>query len=59
METAGNTALSGCEALLCTADIDERLRDIRSRMRIVNLSDCPDFDTLFLEHLYLQPIATV
>jgi uncharacterized 2Fe-2S/4Fe-4S cluster protein (DUF4445 family) len=59
METAGNTALSGCEVLLCTADIDERLRDAQSRVRIVNLSDCPDFDALFFEHLYLQPIATV
>jgi uncharacterized 2Fe-2S/4Fe-4S cluster protein (DUF4445 family) len=59
METAGNTALSGCEALLLAADSDERLLDARSRAQIINLSDCPDFDTLFLEQLYLQPIATV
>jgi uncharacterized 2Fe-2S/4Fe-4S cluster protein (DUF4445 family) len=59
METAGNTALSGCEAILHAADSDECLREVRSRARIVNLSDCPDFDTLFLEQLYLQPIATV
>jgi uncharacterized 2Fe-2S/4Fe-4S cluster protein (DUF4445 family) len=59
MESAGNTALSGCEALLRAADGGERLRDARSRARIVNLSDCPDFDALFFEHLHLQPIATV
>ena len=59
MLTMGNTALSGCEALLYAADSDEHLRDARIRARIVNLSDCPDFDTLFLEQLYLQPIATV
>lgn len=57
VETAGNTALSGAEALLLGADAAERLRDVRERAMIVNLSDCPDFDALFLDHLYLQPFA--
>ncbi len=55
--TAGNTSLSGCEALLLLPKAEDRLRELRSRTVIVSLSNCSDFDTLFLEHLYLQPIA--
>ena len=57
--TAGNTALSGCEALLFLPKAEDRLREIRSRAMIVNLSDYTDFNTLFLEHLYLRRVAMV
>jgi uncharacterized 2Fe-2S/4Fe-4S cluster protein (DUF4445 family) len=56
LETAGNTALAGCETLLLSLDSEECLREVRSRAITVNLSNCTDFETLFLEHLYLQPI---
>jgi uncharacterized 2Fe-2S/4Fe-4S cluster protein (DUF4445 family) len=56
IETAGNTALAGGEAILLTADSAEHLREARRQTEIVNLSACADFETLFLEHLYLQPI---
>jgi uncharacterized 2Fe-2S/4Fe-4S cluster protein (DUF4445 family) len=56
LETAGNTALSGCEVLLLSSGSRERLQEARSRATMVNLSSCADFETLFLEHLYLQPI---
>ncbi|HXE95328.1 MAG TPA: ASKHA domain-containing protein [Dongiaceae bacterium] len=59
IETAGNTALSGCEALILSAEAYERLLVIREHAHIVNLSNCPDFETLFLDHLYLQPNAVV
>jgi uncharacterized 2Fe-2S/4Fe-4S cluster protein (DUF4445 family) len=57
IEASGNTALNGCETFLLSADAGERLREARSRATMVNLSGCSDFDTLFLEHLYLQPFA--
>jgi len=59
IETAGNTALSGCEAFLLSASAEERLREIRNRAIIVNLSNCDNFDELFLEHLYLRPVVEV
>jgi uncharacterized 2Fe-2S/4Fe-4S cluster protein (DUF4445 family) len=59
IHTAGNTALSGCEALLLSPDARDRLREARSRAIMVNLSGYSDFETLFLDHLYLQPFAVV
>ena len=59
IETPGNTALAGGEAILLSSESEERLREARNRAKIVNLSDCSDFEALFLEHLYLQPISQV
>ncbi|MBF0505550.1 MAG: DUF4445 domain-containing protein [Nitrospirae bacterium] len=59
IETAGNTALSGCEAFLLSPDAEECLKKIKSRAIIVNLSDCTDFGILFMEHLYLRQVAAV
>ena len=58
IETAGNTALAGCETLLVSADREERLQRIRGRAITVSLSTSDDFEELFLEHLYLQPVGS-
>lgn len=34
----------------------ERLDQLRSRARLINLAHYPDFDQAFLENLYLQPL---
>ncbi len=54
IETAGNTALSGCEAFLLSTHAEGPLDRIRELAIIVNLSECTDFGTLFMEHLYLR-----
>jgi uncharacterized 2Fe-2S/4Fe-4S cluster protein (DUF4445 family) len=55
VETSGNTALAGAEALLFSSRHGERLNEARRLARIENLSDCTDFAALFLDHLFLQP----
>jgi uncharacterized 2Fe-2S/4Fe-4S cluster protein (DUF4445 family) len=57
IETLGNTALSGCEALLLSPGAKERLQEIRSQAVFVNLSTVAEFETLFLENLYLKPAS--
>ncbi len=57
IESSGNTALSGCEALLLLPDAKECLQVIRSNAVSVNLSSVSEFETLFLENLYLKPTA--
>ena len=37
----------------------ERLKALRNRARFVNLARHPDFDQVFLENLYLQPMREV
>ena len=37
----------------------ERLKALRSRARFVNLAQYPDFDQVFFENLYLQPMREV
>jgi uncharacterized 2Fe-2S/4Fe-4S cluster protein (DUF4445 family) len=56
IELCGNTALAGCESLLLLAAKEEELARLRERTAIVNLSHIPDFEELFLESLYLQPM---
>ena len=57
VETSGNTALAGCEAVLISSERKEQLQEVMRRAVIINLSDCADFESLFLEHLYLMPIS--
>lgn len=56
VELCGNTALAGCEHLLLSPTIAADLQSLRRRAAIINLSQVSDFDTLFLENLYLQPL---
>jgi uncharacterized 2Fe-2S/4Fe-4S cluster protein (DUF4445 family) len=57
VETAGNTALAGCEAILLSSEMKERLQELMEHAKTINLSACTDFDMLFLEHLFLMPIT--
>lgn len=57
VETLGNTSLRGAEMLLAKPDAGERIHYARSRAKIINLSSCADFEALFLDNLYLRPVA--
>ena len=56
IEFCGNTALAGCADILLSPAAIGQIKDLRDRARLVNLSLWPDFDDLFLTHLYLQPM---
>jgi uncharacterized 2Fe-2S/4Fe-4S cluster protein (DUF4445 family) len=58
IELCGNTALAGCERLLLSPTGAEDLESLRQRATIINLSQSSDFESLFLESLYLQPLMT-
>ena len=57
IETLGNTALAGCETLLLSSEAKERMQEVRNYAVFVNLSTVAEFETLFLENLYLKPPA--
>jgi uncharacterized 2Fe-2S/4Fe-4S cluster protein (DUF4445 family) len=54
-QLCGNTALAGCEQWLLRPEKRTELVYLRQNATIINLSNLPDFETLFLENLYLQP----
>ena len=56
VELLGNTALAGCADALLSSAAAEHLRNVRQRARTINLAQCPDFDDIFLENLYLRPM---
>ena len=56
VELCGNTALAGCEDMLLSPVVVELLKSLGNEARIINLSQCLDFDHIFLENLYLQPM---
>ncbi|MEI7645521.1 MAG: ASKHA domain-containing protein [Chloroflexales bacterium] len=56
VELCGNMALAGCEEALLSPLILESMQRIGDQARIINLSQYSDFDILFLENLYLQPV---
>jgi len=58
VELCGNTALAGCEDVLLSSVAYQHLNDLRDKARVINLSQCPDFDALFFENLYLQPVGS-
>jgi uncharacterized 2Fe-2S/4Fe-4S cluster protein (DUF4445 family) len=58
IELAGNTALTGAAALLLSAGARAVLDRARATARSINLAQLPDFDAIFLEHLYLQPMKS-
>jgi uncharacterized 2Fe-2S/4Fe-4S cluster protein (DUF4445 family) len=51
----GNTALNGCELALLSPEAADQLKNIRSLAHLINLTQCRDFDDIFLENLYLRP----
>jgi uncharacterized 2Fe-2S/4Fe-4S cluster protein (DUF4445 family) len=52
-----DAALSGCERLLVAPASASELRSLRAKARIANLAQTPDFDSLFLENLYLRSLG--
>ena len=54
-ELCGNTALSGCGKLLFTADRCGVVQNIREKTSVISLSQTPEFDNRFIQHLYLKP----
>jgi uncharacterized 2Fe-2S/4Fe-4S cluster protein (DUF4445 family) len=56
VELCGNTALAGCERLLLSPERNSEVMTLREHSTIINLCQTFDFDSLFLENLYLQPM---
>lgn len=54
VELCGNTALAGCKDVLLSSAVAKRLKILRNQVKIINLSQCPDFNDLFFKNLYLQ-----
>lgn len=57
VELCGNTALAGCEMILISADQSLGLESLRKKARVINLSNHSEFEDLFLESLYLEPMG--
>jgi len=55
VELCGNTALAGCEDAILAHVAAQNMVHLRDRLKIVNLSQCLEFEDIYLEHLYLQP----
>jgi uncharacterized 2Fe-2S/4Fe-4S cluster protein (DUF4445 family) len=55
---AGNTALSGCADLLLSSAARQRLSRLRRRAGgVLNLAHEPEFEHMFMNHLYLRPFT--
>lgn len=54
VELCGNTALSGCRALLLRGA--STVYDLKARAVIVNMSSLPEFEEKFITNLYLGPM---
>jgi uncharacterized 2Fe-2S/4Fe-4S cluster protein (DUF4445 family) len=52
----GNTALMGCEMALLSSQAVDNLKHMSRITRLINLSECDNFDEIYLENLYLRPI---
>ena len=57
IELVGNAALAGCEQLLFAEDPSESLADIRDKANLINLAESPEFEDLFIDHLFLQAMS--
>jgi uncharacterized 2Fe-2S/4Fe-4S cluster protein (DUF4445 family) len=53
----GNSSLGGCEAVLCSSGAANLLDRLRRDARLINLSACADFEPLFFDNLYLDPLT--
>jgi uncharacterized 2Fe-2S/4Fe-4S cluster protein (DUF4445 family) len=56
---AGDAALAGCEHVLLNPNPFPALATIRNRSILINLGDSLEFEDLFIENLYLQPMTGV
>ncbi len=57
IELCGNMALAGCERSLLLVDAVQKFQKLNEQSTIINLAMCDDFEELFLENLYLQPLG--
>ena len=57
VELCGNTALAGCEMALLNGDFVPRLDGLLKKTKFINLSECLDFNDLYMENLYLKPFV--
>lgn len=56
IELNANTALAGCEILLLAADSLQLQTAVQSRAQVFNMAEDMVFESLFVQHLYVQPI---
>jgi uncharacterized 2Fe-2S/4Fe-4S cluster protein (DUF4445 family) len=56
IEAYGNLALAGCEEMLRSAEGPRAVEPLRARARLINLARCDDFEDLFLQGLFLEPL---
>jgi uncharacterized 2Fe-2S/4Fe-4S cluster protein (DUF4445 family) len=54
---AGNTALAGALDIVLSDEAETALSRARQNAKVINLSMEDDFEELFIDHLYLRPIA--
>lgn len=57
IELCGNTALTGCEQLLSSPNRDEQLKELIRNVEMVNLSQVDGYEDVFVDNLYLRPMA--
>ncbi len=57
IELCGDMALAGCERALLLIDGVQQFQKLNEQSTIINLATCEDFEELFLENLYLQPLG--
>lgn len=56
VELQGNAALAGCEMLLLSATATSTLQHLLATAQLHNMAEEADYETLFVESLYLQPM---
>lgn len=54
---AANSALAGCEVLLLAPEGEDLLQDVRRKSVLANMAESALFESLFIECLYIQPLA--
>lgn len=56
IELCGNTALLGSEHLLFSKDFSLEIEELKHKAKILNLANFLEYDTMFIENLFLQPM---
>jgi len=57
VETYDNLALAGCEIVLTSNQGMRAIEVLRGRARLLNLAQCPEFEDLFVQGLFLAPMG--
>ncbi len=57
IEMCGNSALAGCEIMLFDPNRTSKIKLIKNSCKIINLSDAPEFEDMFIRNLQLLPIT--